>query len=101
MEAASVPLPVVDVGIRQRGRERARCVLHAPADPSQIAAAILAATQPSFVAGLRGLVNPYGDGHAAPRIRKILTELPLDERLLRKPPVPLSATLPERESATP
>ena len=37
-----------------------------------------------FRAGLRGLVNPYGDGHASPRIARVLREVELGPRLLRK-----------------
>jgi UDP-N-acetylglucosamine 2-epimerase len=49
-----------------------------------IAAAIGRALDPAFRAGLAGLVNPYGDGHAAPRIARVLREVELGPRLVRK-----------------
>jgi UDP-hydrolysing UDP-N-acetyl-D-glucosamine 2-epimerase len=86
IEAASFELPVVDVGMRQQGRLRPPNVLHVDDDEAAgaIAAAIGEATSPAFRASLRGLVNPYGDGHASERIAKRLVEVPLDERLLIK-----------------
>jgi UDP-N-acetylglucosamine 2-epimerase (non-hydrolysing)/GDP/UDP-N,N'-diacetylbacillosamine 2-epimerase (hydrolysing) len=88
MEAASFALPVVNVGMRQQGRERARNIFDVPADPSEISAAIESALSPELRASLRGMTNPYGDGTAAHTIVQVLTALPLD-RLLIKQPTPL------------
>ena len=88
MEAASFALPVVNVGIRQQGRERGANVLDAAADASAISAAILKALQPQFRQGLGGMTNLYGDGHAAGTIVRVLTTVPLDG-LLIKEPVPI------------
>ena len=84
MEAASLGVPVVDVGARQRGRERARNVLWAPGERAAIAAAVARAASPEFRASLAGLENPYGDGHAAERIADALESCPLGEPLLVK-----------------
>ncbi len=84
MEAASLCLPAVDVGWRQAGRERARNVLHAPAEKAAILEKLRLATQPAFRDSLAGLENPYGDGRAAEKIVRILLEVPLGERLLAK-----------------
>jgi len=84
IEAASFRLPVVNVGRRQQGRLRAANVIDAEDDAGEIAAAIARATSDEFRAGLVGLVNPYGDGHAAERIVARLAEVPLDDRLLMK-----------------
>ena len=46
--------------------------------------ACIVVTGPGVVHGLAGLANPYGDGHAAPRIVRVLRELDLGRRLLRK-----------------
>ena len=91
METASLGLPAVDVGWRQAGRERARNVLHAPAEPSAILEQLRLALTPGFHESLAGLENPYGDGRAAERIVKILLEAPLGERLLAKKALPLDA----------
>ncbi len=84
IEAASFRLPVVDVGDRQRGRLRPANVLHVAPDANEIAQALEAACSERFRAGLAELENPYGDGHAAPRIADVLESTPLDDRLLVK-----------------
>jgi len=88
MEAASFGLPVVNVGMRQQGRERARNVIDAPADAGAIHAALERALSPEFRASLAGMSNPYGDGTAAKTIASVLATVPLD-RLLIKQPAPL------------
>ena len=89
MEAASFGLPVVNVGIRQQGRERARNIIDAPADQVAICAALERALQPEFRKSLAGMTNPYGDGSAAETIASLLATVPLD-RLLIKQPAPLT-----------
>lgn len=84
VEAPSFRLPVVNVGERQRGRLRAANVLDVEPARAAVAAAIAQAVSPAFRAGLDGLVNPYGDGGASPRIADVLASVPLDERLLVK-----------------
>ena len=90
MEAASVPLPVVNVGLRQRGRERSANVLDAPADAAAVVEAVRRALDPAFRRGLAGLVNPYGDGQASRRIVDALAGAPLGEELLIKRAAPLA-----------
>jgi UDP-hydrolysing UDP-N-acetyl-D-glucosamine 2-epimerase len=84
IEAPSFGLPVVNVGDRQRGRLRAANVIDVAADRAAIAGAIRSALDPAFRHRLAGLVNPYGDGHAAPRIARVLREVELGPRLTRK-----------------
>jgi UDP-hydrolysing UDP-N-acetyl-D-glucosamine 2-epimerase len=84
IEAPSFGLPVVNVGIRQQGRLRAANVIDVGHGREEIAAGIRRALAPGFRASLRGLVNPYGDGHAAPRIARVLREAELGPRLVRK-----------------
>jgi UDP-hydrolysing UDP-N-acetyl-D-glucosamine 2-epimerase len=91
MEAASFALPVVNVGMRQQGRERATNVIDAPASTPAILAAIQQARSPEFRNSLAGMANPYGDGHAAERIVEVLANTPL-EGLLIKAPVPVPPT---------
>ncbi len=88
MEAASFALPVVNVGIRQQGRERAKNVVDTRATERKISDALHRALSPSFRRDLRGLRNPYGDGTAAKTIARVLATAPLD-RLLIKEPAPL------------
>jgi UDP-N-acetylglucosamine 2-epimerase (non-hydrolysing)/GDP/UDP-N,N'-diacetylbacillosamine 2-epimerase (hydrolysing) len=89
MEAASFGVPVVNVGIRQQGREHAGNVLDAPANAANILEKIAQASNDEFRRSLAGLENPYGDGHAAGRIAKVLAAAPLGEELLRKKATPI------------
>jgi UDP-N-acetylglucosamine 2-epimerase (non-hydrolysing)/GDP/UDP-N,N'-diacetylbacillosamine 2-epimerase (hydrolysing) len=94
MEAASFALPVVNVGMRQQGRERARNIIDAPADENAISAALAQALDPAFRAGLRGLANPYGDGTAAVTIAHVLATVPLEGLLVKQPaPIPVDAEI--------
>ena len=84
IESTSVGLPTLNIGIRQRGREHAANVLDVPADKTKILKAIRKAELPGFRNASPWLPNPYGDGHACQKILKVLTETPLDSRLLFK-----------------
>lgn len=87
IEAASFELPVVNIGIRQQGRERGRNVLDADATVESILAAIEAARGSAFRQSLRGMENPYGDGRSAAKIAEVLANIELGEkRLIKKAP---------------
>jgi UDP-N-acetylglucosamine 2-epimerase (non-hydrolysing) len=74
IEAATVHVPAVDVGDRQRGRLRAGNVLHADEGLAPVAEAVRTALTPEWRARSRATDNPYGDGGAAPRILDIVRE---------------------------
>lgn len=84
MEAASFAVPAVDIGMRQRGRERGRNVLHAEATAEAIQQQIEEALQPAFRASLRGMPNIYGDGTAGKRIADIIGSLHIGSEFLVK-----------------
>ena len=84
LEAPSFELPVVNVGTRQTGRVRASNVIDCDPTRAEITGALQQALAPEFRRGLRGLANPYGDGHAAERIAECLCTVPLDRTLIRK-----------------
>jgi UDP-hydrolysing UDP-N-acetyl-D-glucosamine 2-epimerase len=84
IEAASVPLPVIDIGRRQRGRERAANVLWVSGEENEIATAVERALSPDLRESLVGLQNPYGTGHASEKIVDVLSRLPSREALLAK-----------------
>ncbi len=86
METASFALPTVNVGMRQQGRERARNVLDAAPVTSEIVERVREARSEEFRESLQGMTNPYGDGTASQTIVRILTTVPLGERLLIKQP---------------
>lgn len=84
IEAPCFELPVVNVGTRQDGRLRAANVIDVGCGRGEIVQAIRRAISPQFRTGLRGLVNPYGDGRASDRILGVLKSVEIDDRLLRK-----------------
>ena len=84
IEAASFELPVVNVGIRQQGREHGCNVIDAAATVEAIGAAIQTARSAEFRRALRGMGNPYGDGQSAAKIASVLATVELGEKLLIK-----------------
>jgi UDP-hydrolysing UDP-N-acetyl-D-glucosamine 2-epimerase len=84
METASFALPTINVGIRQKGRERPLNVIDVEPSAEAICAAIRLAGSIEFRSSLIGMVNPYGDGHAADRITQVLAATPLGHKLLHK-----------------
>ncbi len=82
IEAASAGTPSVNVGDRQRGREKAgRSVIDAAESPDAIRAAIGAALRLRPRTGGRTV---YGDGRAGERVADVLAELRCDDALRRK-----------------
>lgn len=80
IETASLGTPVVNIGNRQRARERnANTTDCAPAR-----AAIASALQLALSHGRFAPANRYGDGHAGERITELLATLPFASDLLDK-----------------
>lgn len=85
IEAPSLGLPVVNIGPRQRGREHADNIIFTDYDLDEIASALHRAIQDeTFRAQAARRQSPYGDGRASQRIATILSETPIDARLLHK-----------------
>jgi UDP-N-acetylglucosamine 2-epimerase (non-hydrolysing)/GDP/UDP-N,N'-diacetylbacillosamine 2-epimerase (hydrolysing) len=84
METASFALPTVNVGLRQKGRERPLNVIDVAAEENAILDAIKYATSSAFAESLQGMENPYGEGTASELIVRVLATLPGRERLLMK-----------------
>ncbi len=68
MEAPSFKLPAVNIGTRQAGRLRGKNVIDVGYSSAEIAEGIERAMKME----LDEIVNPYGDGHSAPRIVRAL-----------------------------
>jgi len=68
LEAASFGLPVVNIGDRQRGRERSANTIDCAADPDAIRAALERALSDSVRDTARQARNVYGQGKAGPAI---------------------------------
>ncbi|KRR24996.1 UDP-N-acetyl-D-glucosamine 2-epimerase, UDP-hydrolysing [Bradyrhizobium lablabi] len=79
-EAPSLNAPSVDIGDRQKGRERAASVFHAAPERQAISAAIAAA----LGRGRQPTVSPYGDGEASRRIADGIAAISDFRALLQK-----------------
>jgi len=85
IEAPSFGLPVVNVGTRQMGRQRAENVIDVNYGKEEIKKAIQRALyDQEFREKVKQGKNFYGDGKAAIRIAKVLSEIKIDKRLLEK-----------------
>lgn len=84
VEASYFEIPVVNVGIRQQGRERGRNVLNVNGKSiTRLCTMILMALEKKK---MKKLVkdNIYGDGRASKRIVKYLEKITLDKELIQK-----------------
>ena len=80
IEAATFSTPVVNVGNRQKLRERSANVLDVNTDLDVIYTAVVG----SIKTGKMPCENKYGDGRAGTRIASLLTTLSLDRSVLDK-----------------
>lgn len=75
-EAASIPLPVVNVGHRMVGRKAMSNVIFCNSDKKAIAEAIDSALSKDFYNNnVRGIKNIYGDGYASERAYELIKSL--------------------------
>jgi UDP-hydrolysing UDP-N-acetyl-D-glucosamine 2-epimerase len=83
IESASFRTPTLDIGPRQRGRQRSANSRHLPYDTAQLMRALSRiwnnGRPQRSPAG-----NVYGGGHASQKIAQALATLPLSERLRQK-----------------
>jgi UDP-hydrolysing UDP-N-acetyl-D-glucosamine 2-epimerase len=75
IEAASVGLPVVNIGARQAGRDRAENVLDCDFDTVAIVRTINVAVQLEFRERCSYVVNPYGNGTFSQKAMSLLDSL--------------------------
>lgn len=84
IESSSFKLPVINIGTRQQGREKASNVIDVGYDSKEILEAIDYISSEEYCNILSNCTNPYGDGKAAERICKILNDIKLNKELLNK-----------------
>ena len=72
IEAASIPIPAINVGMRQRGRLAGRNVVFVDADAQSVRAAIAQALNPEFRESIVDMLNPYGDGRSCARAYELI-----------------------------
>lgn len=85
LEAPLLRVPVVNIGMRQKGRQHAENVIFTDYNEKDIEGSIQKALYDRrFMEWVRRCKNPYGDGHATERIVKVLSGIKLDKDLLQK-----------------
>ena len=84
IESSSFKLPVINVGTRQQGREKAENVIDVDYDKNEILDAINYINSNEYKMKLHECINPYGDGKASERICCILRDMELTNDLLNK-----------------
>ena len=84
VEASCLSVDVVDVGMRQAGRERSRKVIHCENDQSSIDKAVDKMLRRARSGKRSEPDNIYGDGRSGKRIASILATVKLDDRLRLK-----------------
>lgn len=85
IEAPAFRLPVVNIGTRQKGRERSTNVIDVGYNRREIVKAVKKALHDrKFRAKVKKCKNPYGDGKASQRIVKELSKIKITPELLQK-----------------
>lgn len=75
-ETATLHIPTVNIGTRQQGRERPKNVIDVGYKKEEIVRGLKKALyDKKFLRLIKKVKNPYGDGHSAERIVKILKRL--------------------------
>ena len=84
IESSSFKLPVINVGTRQSGREKASNVIDVDYNQEEILKAIDYINSDEYQTQLNNCINPYGDGNASGRICDTLKNIELTKDLLNK-----------------
>lgn len=85
IEAPSFRIPVINIGIRQIGREHSTNVIYVSHERRAIFSVIKKAFYDKNIQKqVKKCKNPYGDGHASERIIRVLSTINLDKKLLQK-----------------
>ncbi len=84
IEAPSLATPVIDIGPRQQGRERANHTISVAHDDTEIRTAIRECLDETIQQKAKTSVNPYEYGGAGERVAQRLADVDLTEQLLQK-----------------
>ncbi len=75
IESASIPLPVVNVGLRQKGRVANSNVIFCETDEENISIAIDKALSSDFLENIKTIRNIYGDGNSVKKSFEYLQKI--------------------------
>lgn len=80
-EAASIPIPAINVGKRQTDRMAGKNVIFCNTYKDEIDKTIKTVISKDFMLSIKDMVNPYGDGDSAKRAYGLIKTLNLKEML--------------------
>jgi UDP-N-acetylglucosamine 2-epimerase (non-hydrolysing)/GDP/UDP-N,N'-diacetylbacillosamine 2-epimerase (hydrolysing) len=83
LEAASIPIPAINVGLRQRGRMAGNNVIFCDSDAQSVSAALAKAFSQPFLDMVKLTRNPYGEGDSANQAYCMLKEMDLQSMRLK------------------
>jgi len=83
-EAPTFKIGAINIGDRQRGRVKAESVIDCDSDKESILKALTKLYSKEFQDKLRNVRNPYGEGGAAEKIKKVLKEKDLSDILKKE-----------------
>lgn len=75
VEAASIPLPVINVGDRQKNRGNSINIIHVNKDKKNILSAIKKVRDKKLLNKIKNMKNPFGDGKSVMRAFNIIKKL--------------------------
>lgn len=85
VEVASLGLPAINIGMRQRGRLHGDNVIFVDNDKQQIVDAISRVqTDTDFLEKVKKKKNPYGEGKSGDKVVKVLSEIVISANLIYK-----------------
>jgi UDP-hydrolysing UDP-N-acetyl-D-glucosamine 2-epimerase len=84
LEMATLKVPVVNIGARQRGRHADRNVIFSGLKPLEIEKSIDTALSQGFIQGLSNLKNSYGEGDAVEKVLKELKSVDYKELIMKR-----------------
>lgn len=85
VEVASLGLPAINIGERQRGRLHGNNVVFVDNDKQQILNAIaFVQNDEAFLDLVRKKENPYGEGRSAAKVLEVLATIAIDDVLIHK-----------------
>ncbi len=84
LEAASVPIPAINILPREQDRLAAHNVVYCQPSFEDISDAINKVYSADFLESIKEMKNPYGDGHSAQRAYQLIKQLNFKEFLYKK-----------------
>mgnify|MGYP000903215118 FL=1 len=84
VEAPYLKVPVVDIGNRQKGRLKAENIISCSNDSKDIISAVNKSLSSEFKGKVKNVKSLYGEGSTSEEIVKVLKQIDIDDKLLKK-----------------